>query len=258
MTRGRRIGTSVSSQPFADRRRHGPNVGQFQTDAHLRPEKGRPKNHVLLLLLLLLRRRRVSHHTFSQFRWVATPRSTSSASNLKGGVIRGSRPHGLHPWPPTRGGDQGGRDSTVNVRGPQPEGGNQGGRDPVFKGKKLKEERECGGEHCRARGTDDGTAAEAEDVRDQLETAVQRKKRYRSLAVVCVTGFTFNIAFSLVLTSAYPYLVAVSPQQNSRGLANGRRPIVGPSTTNDARNNQLLSPSVGTRMKWEIPYRWRR
>lgn len=49
-----------------------------------------------------------------------------------------------------------------------------------------------------------------DDILKYLETPKQKRSRYISLGIISFTSFTFNLGFSLVLTSAYPYLVEVS------------------------------------------------
>ena len=48
------------------------------------------------------------------------------------------------------------------------------------------------------------------DYAKQVEPASERKRRYFSLAVITFTAFTFNLSFSIILTSAKPYLDQVS------------------------------------------------
>ena len=52
---------------------------------------------------------------------------------------------------------------------------------------------------------DDGDLDEV-DYAKQVEPEIERKSRYFSLAVITFTAFTFNLSFSIILTSAKPYL----------------------------------------------------
>ena len=48
------------------------------------------------------------------------------------------------------------------------------------------------------------------DLLRLMESSQERKRRYFSVGVMSFTAFTFNLAFSIVLTSAYPYLIQAS------------------------------------------------
>lgn len=48
------------------------------------------------------------------------------------------------------------------------------------------------------------------DYAKQVEPPSERKQRYFSLAVITFTAFTFNLSFSIILTSAKPYLDQVN------------------------------------------------
>lgn len=44
------------------------------------------------------------------------------------------------------------------------------------------------------------------DYAKDVEPAAERRRRYFSLAIITLTAFTFNLSFSIILTSAKPYL----------------------------------------------------
>ena len=48
------------------------------------------------------------------------------------------------------------------------------------------------------------------DYAKHVEPSNERKQRHFSLAVITFTAFTFNLSFSIILTSAKPYLDQVN------------------------------------------------
>lgn len=48
------------------------------------------------------------------------------------------------------------------------------------------------------------------DYSTLMETKADRRRRRFSLAVICFTSFTFTFSYSIILTSAKPYLDEVS------------------------------------------------
>jgi ceroid-lipofuscinosis MFS transporter 7 len=60
-----------------------------------------------------------------------------------------------------------------------------------------------------------GSGVDEVDYAKQVEPEIERKRRYFSLAIITFTAFTFNLSFSIILTSAKPYLDQVHLSHNS-------------------------------------------
>jgi hypothetical protein len=60
-----------------------------------------------------------------------------------------------------------------------------------------------------------GSGVDEVDYAKQVEPEIERKRRYFSLAIITFTAFTFNLSFSIILTSAKPYLDQVHFSHNS-------------------------------------------
>ncbi|XP_057380716.1 major facilitator superfamily domain-containing protein 8-like [Daphnia carinata] len=56
------------------------------------------------------------------------------------------------------------------------------------------------------------------DYAKDVEPAVERRQRYFSLAIITLTAFTFNLSFSIILTSAKPYLDQMDPEAGTQFL----------------------------------------
>ncbi|KZS08980.1 Major facilitator superfamily domain-containing protein 8 [Daphnia magna] len=56
------------------------------------------------------------------------------------------------------------------------------------------------------------------DYAKDVEPAAERRRRYFSLAIITLTAFTFNLSFSIILTSAKPYLDQMDPEAGTQFL----------------------------------------
>lgn len=59
---------------------------------------------------------------------------------------------------------------------------------------------------------------ELDYAKQHVESPIDRQKRYFSLAVITFTAFTFNLSFSIILTSAKPYLDQVFASFTSKSI----------------------------------------
>jgi len=77
--------------------------------------------------------------------------------------------------------------------------------------------------------TEQGMGDEDGDLLRLMESSQERKRRYFSVGVMSFTAFTFNLAFSIVLTSAYPYLIqmedGVDPGKDFLGYVIAAQPL---------------------------------
>ncbi|EFX78855.1 hypothetical protein DAPPUDRAFT_53149 [Daphnia pulex] len=63
-----------------------------------------------------------------------------------------------------------------------------------------------------------GAGVDEVDYAKQVEPEIERKRRYFSLAIITFTAFTFNLSFSIILTSAKPYLDQMDPEAGTQFL----------------------------------------